>query len=297
MWQRFTERARKVVFYAQEEAQKFNEGYISTEHLLLGLCRESDTVAGRVLERLEISSEQVRTDVESHLPRGDTRPSQDMTLTPRAKRVIDLAYDEARNLNNDYIGTEHLLLGLIREADGLAGRVLSKLGVTLEDARRVTIELQDGTSGDESGRAQFYTSEGYGPRRRQRKLRELMPMLLLMRQGRMKQDLLSIIMLSAENPATSVLFTKLEIDLDRVLESSEQLISRAFDHAYADQSKTLADILTFAREEAELAGQKLSPLHFVPALLRSEDNYLAERLDTGKVTLEALRAAIAEVGP
>ncbi|MCB8932267.1 MAG: ATP-dependent Clp protease ATP-binding subunit [Chthonomonadaceae bacterium] len=143
MWQRFTERARKVVFYAQEEAQKFGEGYVSTEHLLLGLVRESDSVAARVLEKLGVSLNKIRAEVEKQLPRGDARPSQDMTLTPRAKRVIDLAYDEARNLNNNYIGTEHLLLGLIREGDGLAGRVLAKLGVELERARREVMALQD----------------------------------------------------------------------------------------------------------------------------------------------------------
>ncbi len=143
MWQRFTERARKVVFYAQEEAQKFGEGYVSTEHLLLGLVRESDSVAARVLEKLGVSLTKIRAEVEKQLPRGESRPSQDMTLTPRAKRVIDLAYDEARNLNNNYIGTEHLLLGLIREGDGLAGRVLAKLGVELERARREVMALQD----------------------------------------------------------------------------------------------------------------------------------------------------------
>ena len=147
MWQRFTERARKVVFYAQEEAQKFGEGYVSTEHLLLGLVRESDSVAARVLEKLGVSLNRIRVEVEKQLPRGDARPSQDMTLTPRAKRVIDLAYDEARNLNNNYIGTEHLLLGLIREGDGLAGRVLAKLGVELERARREVMALQDREGG------------------------------------------------------------------------------------------------------------------------------------------------------
>ncbi|HWD40151.1 MAG TPA: ATP-dependent Clp protease ATP-binding subunit [Fimbriimonas sp.] len=151
MWQRFTERARKVVFYAQEEAQRFGEGYVSTEHLLLGLVRESDSVAARVLEKLGVSLNRIRAEVEKQLPRGDARPSQDMTLTPRAKRVIDLAYDEARNLNNNYIGTEHLLLGLIREGDGLAGRVLAKLGVELEKARREVMSLQDNETQSKSG--------------------------------------------------------------------------------------------------------------------------------------------------
>src|SRR5438876_11210893 len=144
MWQRFTERARKVVFYAQEEAQKFGEGYVSTEHLLLGLVRESDSVAARVLEKLGISLNRIKSEVEKQLPRGDHKPVQEMTLTPRAKRVIDLAYDEARNLNNNYIGTEHLLLGLIREGDGLGARVLVKLGADLERTRREVHAMQAG---------------------------------------------------------------------------------------------------------------------------------------------------------
>src|SRR5579871_4965427 len=146
MWQRFTERARKVVFYAQEEAQKFGEGYVSTEHLLLGLVRESDSVAARVLEKLGVSLNRIRSEVEKQLPRGQERPNQDMTLTPRAKRVIDLAYDEARNLNNNFIGTEHILLGLIREGDGLAGRVLTSFKIDLENARKEIMTIQDAES-------------------------------------------------------------------------------------------------------------------------------------------------------
>ncbi len=143
MWQRFSERARKVVFYAQEEAQYYGDGYVSTEHLLLGLMREKDSLAIRILENLEVDPTKLEQDVRSQLPKGDARPNQDMTLTPRAKRVIDCAYDEARNLNNNYIGTEHLLLGLLREHDGLAGRVLESNGVSLEQTRKTTMDMQD----------------------------------------------------------------------------------------------------------------------------------------------------------
>ena len=136
MWQRFTERARKVVFYAQEEAGKLGENYVSTEHLLLGLVRENDSVACRILDQLGVSLGHIRSEIERQVARGDGRLGQDMQLTPRAKRVIDLAYDEARALNNNYIGTEHLLLGMLREGEGLAGRVLAKLGVELEQTRR-----------------------------------------------------------------------------------------------------------------------------------------------------------------
>ncbi|MBS1709448.1 MAG: hypothetical protein JSS65_12105 [Armatimonadetes bacterium] len=161
MWQRFTERARKVVFYAQEEAQKFGEGYVSTEHLLLGLVREADSAGGQALDKLGVAHARVKAEVEKQLPRGEARVSQDMTLTPRAKRVIDLAYDEARLIGNNYIGTEHLLLGLVREGDGLAGRVLAKLGVELEKTRKVILEIQEsqGHAADHTPSPSRYTAE------------------------------------------------------------------------------------------------------------------------------------------
>jgi ornithine carbamoyltransferase len=143
MWQRFTERARRVVFFAQEEASKLGDNFVSTEHLLLGLIRESDSVAARVLDKLGVALGRIRVEIERQVNRVDGRLGQDMQLTPRAKRVIDLAYDEARQQCNNYIGTEHLLLGLVREEEGLAGRVLTKLGVTLDQARDVVAQFQD----------------------------------------------------------------------------------------------------------------------------------------------------------
>ena len=160
MWQRFTERARRVVFFAQEEAGRLGENYVSTEHLLLGLVRENDSVAARILDRIGVSLGRVRSEIERQVARGDGRLGQDMQLTPRAKRVIDLAYDEARQLNNNYIGTEHLLLGLIREGEGLAGRVLNKLGVDLERTRREVMQLQDA----EPATAGAATGDGKGQR-------------------------------------------------------------------------------------------------------------------------------------
>src|SRR5437773_5564812 len=144
MWQRFTERARRVVFFAQEEAARLGENYIGTEHLLLGLIRESDSVAARIIDRMGIPLGRIRADVERQISRGHGSLGQDMQLTPRAKRVIDLAYEEARQLNNNYIGTEHLLLGLIREGDGLAARVLVSLGADLVRARWAVYGMQEG---------------------------------------------------------------------------------------------------------------------------------------------------------
>src|SRR5579883_2452933 len=143
MWQRFTERARKVIFFSKEEARKNNERYVSTEHMLLGLLRENDHVAGQILERIGISALQIHAELEKHISPGSDKPDKEMQLTPRAKRVIDLAYDEAQLLRNNYIGTEHLLLGLVREGEGLAGRVLATLGVKLEECRREVVAIQN----------------------------------------------------------------------------------------------------------------------------------------------------------
>src|SRR6478609_3106932 len=116
MWKRFTERARRVVFFAQEEAARLGENYVGTEHLLLGLVRENDSVAARILDRLGVPLGRIRSDIERQVTRGQGHnKGKDMQLTPRAKRVIDLSSEEASQLNNNYIGTEHLLLGLISE--------------------------------------------------------------------------------------------------------------------------------------------------------------------------------------
>src|SRR5437773_3404331 len=157
MWQRFTERARRIVFFAQEEAARLGECYVGTEHLLLGLVREGDTVAAKVLDRLDVKLGRVRAEIELQVTRGHGNLGQDMQLTPRAKRVIDLAYEEARQLNNNYIGTEHLLLGLIREGDGLAARVLVKLGADLERTRREVYAMQEGENQPSASRARSRT--------------------------------------------------------------------------------------------------------------------------------------------
>ncbi|GBC96929.1 Ornithine carbamoyltransferase [bacterium HR16] len=141
-WRRFTERARRVIYNAQEEAGRLGENYVGTEHLLLGLLRESDSTAVRMLQQLGVSLSQLRMEVERQISRGEARVGQETQLTPRAKRAIDLAYDEARHLNDNYIGTEHLLLGLIREGEGLAGRVLKQMGVDLDRTRAEVRKLK-----------------------------------------------------------------------------------------------------------------------------------------------------------
>jgi ATP-dependent Clp protease ATP-binding subunit ClpC len=138
---KFTDRARKVLTLAQDEAQRFNHNYIGTEHLLLGLVREGEGVAARVLENMNVELAKVRTAVEFIIGRGDRPVVGEVGLTPRAKRVIELAIDEARRLGHNYIGTEHLLLGLVREGEGIAAGVLESLGVNLDKVRHEVIRV------------------------------------------------------------------------------------------------------------------------------------------------------------
>jgi ATP-dependent Clp protease ATP-binding subunit ClpC len=138
---KFTERARKVLSLAQEEAQRFDHNYIGTEHLLLGLTRMDDCTAAKVLVILGVELNKVRSAVEFIIGRGDRIVLGDIGLTPRAKKVIELAVDEARRINHHYIGTEHLLLGLVREGEGIAAGVLESLGVSLVKVRAQTIQV------------------------------------------------------------------------------------------------------------------------------------------------------------
>ena len=140
-FEKFSERARKVLSLAQEEAQRFNHNYISTEHILLGLVRESEGVAAKVLSNLGVELAKVRSSVEFIIGRGERPATGEIGLTPRAKKVIELAVDEARRLNHHYIGTEHLLIGLMREGDGVAASVLETLGITLDKVRAETTRI------------------------------------------------------------------------------------------------------------------------------------------------------------
>jgi ATP-dependent Clp protease ATP-binding subunit ClpC len=149
MFERFTERARRVVVLAQEEARMLNHNYIGTEHILLGLARESEGVAARALESLGISLEAVRQQVEEIIGRGQEAPSGHIPFTPRAKKVLELSLREAQQLGHNYIGTEHILLGLIREGSGVAAQVLVKLGADLNRVRQRVVQLLHGYQGED----------------------------------------------------------------------------------------------------------------------------------------------------
>ena len=151
MFERFTDRARRVVVLAQEEARMLNHNYIGTEHILLGLIHEGEGVAAKALESLGISLEGVRDQVEEIIGQGQTAPAGHIPFTPRAKKVLELSLREALQLGHNYIGTEHILLGLIREGEGVAAQVLQKLGADLNKVRQQVIQLLSGYAGGESG--------------------------------------------------------------------------------------------------------------------------------------------------
>ena len=141
MFERFTARARRAVVNAQQEARELNHNYIGTEHLLLGLMREPESVAARALQELKISQDTVREHVIQIVGRGQQPPSGHVPFTPRAKKVLELSLREALQLSHNYIGTEHILLGLIREGEGVAAQVLVKLGGNLAVVREKVIEI------------------------------------------------------------------------------------------------------------------------------------------------------------
>jgi len=151
MFGRFTERAQQVLVLAQEEAKRLNHNFIGTEHLLLGLVREGSGIAARALQSMAVDLNRVRQEVERITPKGEKVIQQGVSYTPRAKRVVELAIEESQNLGHNYVGTEHLMLGLVREGEGIAAQVLSNLGIDLKRARKEVIQLLGGEEG--SGKA------------------------------------------------------------------------------------------------------------------------------------------------
>jgi ATP-dependent Clp protease ATP-binding subunit ClpC len=141
MFERFTDRARRVVVMAQEEARTLDHSYVGAEHILLGLIREGAGVAAKALESMGIGLDSVRQQVEESIGQGHQAPSGHIPFTPQAKKVLELALSESQALGHKYIGTEHILLGVIRQADGVAGQVLVNLGADLTRARQQVIQL------------------------------------------------------------------------------------------------------------------------------------------------------------
>ena len=161
MFERFTGRARQVVVLAQDEARLLRHNYIGTEHLLMGLLREEEGLAARVLDTLDVDAEEVRAEIGRIVGRGDDVTTGQIPFTPRAKKVLDLSLREALSLGHGHIGTEHLLLGLVRENDGIAARILLERGLDAEQIRNAVIQMLSGP-----GRRQGGGSAGLRARRR-----------------------------------------------------------------------------------------------------------------------------------
>jgi ATP-dependent Clp protease ATP-binding subunit ClpA len=178
MFERFTDRARRVVVLAQEEARMLNHDSMGTEHILLGLIHEGEGVAAKVLESLGITLQAVRQQVEEIIGRGQQAPSGSIPFTPRSKKVLKLALREALQLGHSYIGTEHILLGLIREGEGVAAQVLVGLGADLNRVRHQVIKLLHGSQGeDEPGAVRVVRRSGQAGRRKRKLLSQLLDRL------------------------------------------------------------------------------------------------------------------------
>jgi hypothetical protein len=260
---RFTERARKVLTLAQEEAQRFNHNYIGTEHLLLGLVAEGEGVAAKVLSNLGVELTKIRTAVDFIIGRGERQVMGEIGLTPRAKRVIELSIDEARRLGHHYVGTEHLLLGLIREGEGIASGVLESLGVNLEMVRSEVIKVltQSGNAPHPGPRQEV--SRGFGA-----------------------QDL---------QTGPAVRFDRFTERARKVLTLAQEEAQR-YGHNYIGTEHLL---LGLVRQGEGVAVKVLSNLGIEPTQIRSEvDSILArgERQVTGEIGLTPRAKKVVELG-
>jgi ATP-dependent Clp protease ATP-binding subunit ClpA len=267
MWQRFTEKARIAIFNAQEEAQRLGGSDVSVEHILLGLIRSPDGTAFRVLVGLGVKPDQVREETEKLLTAGNATPTQDLMLTPRAKAVIDLAYEAARQLNNNYIGTEHLLLGILQEGESLAARVLTQLGVDLATARQAVLKAQE-----EAGPRDEW--DGEQPDRGEH--------------GRSRTVTLFLMLIEeTSEPVQSIL--SLCTDLGEVTQLLEALLLTMPD---VPQEATMEELLALAQEEARaLRSDQVRSEHLLLALL-APHSLLPTVLEPFGLTLDRARTVL-----
>ena len=293
MWQRFSEAARRAVFYAQEEAQAHSEGYVSTEHFLLGLCREEGTTADLVFVQMGVSRDRIVDETRKQMPRGEPRPSQDMTLTPRAKRVVDLAFDEAKDLKDQFIGTEHILLGLIHESEGLAGRVLAKVGVELVAARRAVVQVretrgnpvgsEDDTVAAKKPRVETPAPLAWGTVLRRELYRPEFLCLLLFSEPGVEE------FLKRAGVDGGKLRTELEIGIVGRSVHLSQVMGQDLNSL---ETEGIANSLAFAQEECKRAGQPFHPAHLLIGIVREDKNAFAKMVHDEGITLEDLRNAL-----
>jgi hypothetical protein len=292
---RFTERARRTLTLAHEEATRFGHTAIGTEHLLLGLVREGDGIAARVLNNLGVQLPKVRAAVEATIGQGEAQPAGEIGLTPRAKRVMELAVDEARRLNHHYIGTEHLLLGLVREGEGIGARVLEGLGVSLEKLRAQTIQVLSQSGGIPPGsRPSFESLWAHDPTMPP-DLRDALNQLRAMRQGLDEA-------ISAQDFARATALRDRERELRARIERLEQewrLARGSADDArpgppdlarFTDGARRVLDL---ALEEAQRFNHTyIGTEHLLLGLTRDTGGVVARVLAELRVQLPKVRSAV-----
>ena len=291
---KFTERARKVLSLAQEEAQRFQHNYIGTEHLLLGLVREGEGVAAKVLNNLGVDLNKVRSTVEFIIGHGDRIIIGEIGLTPRAKKVIELAVDEARRLDHHYIGTEHLLLGLVREGEGIASGVLESLGVNLERVRTQTIMVlshAEGTPAEGSTeKAAPQQTEAFG--KVIQLAQEEAQHFQHIRVG--TEHLLLGLLREGDGIAAKVL-SNLGVELDK-LRMAVELISWHGNYKYSSVfglNQRAGEVLAQAAIEAShFKHDYIGTEHLLLGLTRIEESFAAAALQSISISMEKVRTAV-----
>ncbi len=315
---KFTARARKVITLAQEEAVRFNHNYIGTEHLLLGLLREGEGVAAKVLVEMGVEINRVRSAVEFIIGRGDRMIVGEIGLTPRAEKVIELAVDEARRLGHHYIGTEHLLLGLVREGEGIAAGVLESLGVNLEKVRAETVRvlaqlgpsasaMEDATesaegmgNGSEQG-----AQPGRGPDRFDKFTDRARKVLTLAQEEATRfnhnyigtEHLLLGLVHEGEGVAAKIL-SNLGVELNRVRSAVEFMIGRGDRMLVGEIGLTprAKKVIELAVDEARQLGHHyIGTEHLLLGLIREGEGVAAKVLDSFGVNLEKVRTQTIQV--
>ena len=290
---KFTERARKVLSLAQEEAQRFQHNYIGTEHILLGLIREGEGVAAKVLSNLGVELWRVRQAVEFIIGRGDRIVLGEIGLTPRAKKVIELAVDEARRLNHHYIGTEHLLLGLVREGQGIAAGVLESLGVNLEKVRTQTIQVLSQSSGTQIveiatlARAPLPQTEAF------KGIESLFQEeALVLQHDYVGTEHLLLALLAEGNSIAAKILSKLGVELEKLRSAAELVAGRGertnTSHVPLNTSATEA-LIRATTEAAQLQDDHVGLEHLLLSLTRIEESFAAAALYSLGISMEKVR--------
>jgi ATP-dependent Clp protease ATP-binding subunit ClpA len=293
-FEKFTERARKVLSLAQEEAQRFQHNYIGTEHLLLGLVREGEGVAARVLSNLGVDLNKVRSTVEFIIGRGDRIVLGEIGLTPRAKKVIELAVDEARRLDHHYIGTEHLLLGLVREGQGIASGVLESLGVNLERVRTQTIQVLSQGEGTQAG----VVAEKPVPRQTDafgKVIQLAQEEAQLFQHDHVGTEHLLLGLLREGDGIAAKVLSNLGVELDK-LRMAVELISWRGKHAptgVVALNQRAHEVLTQATFEAiHFNHDYIGTKHLLLGLTRIEESFAAAALQSISISMEQVRSAV-----